>query len=122
MKDAGNAAARTRHQYDSGPLWQPGADEGGGIAAPAALAQPYAARSPDRNCGPAPWAARAPDREWNLRQAHTRVGAARRRHARVCARGGDRSARRFRSMGASSLRSGAELADGGAARSRFVWG
>src|SRR5260370_10244982 len=47
-KDAGTAA-RTRHQHNSGPLRQPGAAEGGGVAAPAALAERHPARSPERN-------------------------------------------------------------------------
>src|SRR3989442_732595 len=75
--------ARTRHQHNSGPLWQPGADEGGGAAAPAALAELYHARSLDRNRRPASWPAHAPDRKRNLRQAHPRFGAACSGDARV---------------------------------------
>src|SRR5437764_5263339 len=38
QKDAGSRT-RNSHQLDSGPFRQPGADEGGGAAAPAALVE-----------------------------------------------------------------------------------
>src|SRR5207302_505555 len=96
MKDAGTKP-RSGDRFDSGPLWQPGADQGGRAAAHATMVERNACRSPHRDR----WLAARPrcafHRQRDERQAHSRTGAAGKRDARVRARGGDRR-RRIRSV------------------------
>src|SRR5256885_12153769 len=65
-KDAGSRT-RNSHQLDSGPFRQPGADEGGGAAAPAALVERDPGRPPHRDQRSA---ARADRKSTRLNSSH----------------------------------------------------